>query len=571
MINNSSGGVKLQWPLFRIAVFTLFMSAAVGVVNAQAPPTMAKPDGVAEKISPLLIDQSGLIKTKAMRTTQSAKASSQPANALVKMNDAGEVQVYVHVSNCSAALMNDLQASGLRVEVVNQELQTIQGWLPQSAIASVAANAAVTEVTPPSYRKARAESISDGDALIHANVVRATGNRGQGVRIGLLGDGVDNLAAAQAAGYLPCTITIDPAHKGAGDTGTSLLEIVYEVAPDASLSFSGPATSLEFISALNYLVNTVKCDVIFDDLGFYDEPYFEDGPVAQAVANIVNNVVYISSAGNDGVLHYMGVYNDVSTTSTAWPYSLHAFSGKDVSMQLVIPPQTTIAVFLEWSDKWGQASDDYDLYLYNADLSDNIAASTTRQNGHNNPYEALTYWNATNRPLTVNVLINKYSGIAQTLDLFVWNATSMQFSMSDHAIFGQVAVPGVLSVGAVNAATPNQIAQYSSCGPSLIMFPSKVVRQTPGVVAPDGVLINACDSTSQIFYGTSASAAYTAGTAALVKKAFGNKTPAEIIALIENTATNLGPAGYDNTFGWGLINAEKAAISDAAEFWEAYR
>ena len=50
--------------------------------------------------------------------------------------------------------------------------------------------------------------------------------------------------------------------------------------------------------------------MIVDDLAFYDQPFFEDGALAQKVSTLVQsgNVVYISAAGNDAQLHYQNTF-----------------------------------------------------------------------------------------------------------------------------------------------------------------------------------------------------------------------------------------------------------------------
>ncbi len=77
-----------------------------------------------------------------------------------------------------------------------------------------------------------------------------------------------------------------------------MAEIVHDIAPGAQLAVAAAGTSLEFIARVNDLANTFGADIIVDDIGFHREPYFEDGPVAQAVAAVKDQVVFISSAGN---------------------------------------------------------------------------------------------------------------------------------------------------------------------------------------------------------------------------------------------------------------------------------
>ena len=62
--------------------------------------------------------------------------------------------------------------------------------------------------------------------------------------------------------------------------------------------------------------------------------------------------------------------------------------------------------------------------------------------------------------------------------------------------------------------------------------------------------------------GTSFSAPHVAGVAALVVAANSALTGRQVRALLDATATDLGPAGYDRFFGFGLVNAEAAV--DAA-------
>jgi len=64
--------------------------------------------------------------------------------------------------------------------------------------------------------------------------------------------------------------------------------------------------------------------------------------------------------------------------------------------------------------------------------------------------------------------------------------------------------------------------------------------------------------------GTSFSAPHVAGVAALVAAADGDLSGFEIRVLLDMTATDLGAAGYDRSYGFGLVNAEAAVAAALA-------
>src|SRR5262249_55454745 len=143
---------------------------------------------------------------------------------------------------------------------------------------------------------------SEGDAASRANLARQVGYDGTGVSVGVISDGIDSLAASQATGDLgPVLVPPDPrCHRGSGEEGTAMLQIVHDLAPGATLLFSGPTTSLEMVDTIACLVSA-HAKVIVDDLFFLDQPVFEDGPIAQAAAAAVAaGSSYHTSAANYG-------------------------------------------------------------------------------------------------------------------------------------------------------------------------------------------------------------------------------------------------------------------------------
>ena len=124
---------------------------------------------------------------------------------------------------------------------------------------------------------------TEGDVAHQANVARRDYRvDGTGIGIGVLSDGIDTLAARQAAGDLPERVTVLPGQAGSGDEGTAMLEIAHDLAPGAELYFaegfySGGAQFAANIEALC----EAGADVIVDDIKYFDEPAFQDGIIAQ--------------------------------------------------------------------------------------------------------------------------------------------------------------------------------------------------------------------------------------------------------------------------------------------------
>ena len=99
-------------------------------------------------------------------------------------------------------------------------------------------------------------------------------------------------------------------------------------------------------------------------------------------------------------------------------------------------------------------------------------------------------------------------------------------------------------------------------------------RLKPEIVAPDGTNTSFFFSDTSLddadefpetfpnFFGTSAAAPHAAAIAALMLEANPTLTPGDIYSILEGSAVNMGPAGFDFDTGYGLIDAT-AAIAQA--------
>jgi subtilisin family serine protease len=136
-------------------------------------------------------------------------------------------------------------------------------------------------------------------------------------------------------------------------------------------------------------------------------------------------------------------------------------------------------------------------------------------------------------------------------------------SGNSNLIFSGVTFPanvnGVITVGAIDK--NGNIWNYSSCGTEMdFVAPSggdpgdiRTVDREDDDGFSDG---NYYDN----FNGTSAACPQVSGVVALMLSVNPNLTEAQVRTLLQQTATDMGTAGFDNTFGYGLVNAYAAVL-----------
>ena len=596
-----------------IALLTLVSFALFGApVFADGPPEQAeKEDSVVSSLLQQFIQQresgasqpSQQLATGALvrgqsddsgETSKDAPAGPDPVSSEskddpVRFDSSGNVQVYIHLENTDDDTLQQIRDLGASIEVVNTDWNVLQAWVPIAALDRIAALDAVQEITPPDYGVTKTGSVtSEGDAIHRADLVRAfSGLTGAGVRVGVISDGVNSWTSARSRRDLPSSIEINPENDGNGDEGTALLEIIHDLASGAELAFSGSGSSLGFIEAVLWLANEAfdgeGADIIVDDIGYYSEPYYEDGPVAQAVADaVVGGAVYVSAAGNNANKHYTGTFS-------ADGNGYHDFDSSGAT-DIALRVRLSNAFVLQWNDQFGASANDYDLFVclpglkpVKFNLQNGACRGSTRgQNGDDDPYERITFFFPFSS--VVDVYIRKFSGNASELKLFLLGGAILEHDVPEGGIVGHPAVTGVLAVGAIGAADPgnDEATSYSDRGPSVISFPSSETRQKPDVMGIDGVSVTGSGGfgiplagvSASRFYGTSAAAPHVAGIAALVMEAQRKATPdatkktvADAVAQkLKDTAIDLGDqnsSGYSEVFGYGRADA-LAAIESIA-------
>lgn len=392
----------------------------------------------------------------------------------------------------------------------------IGGWITASNITGLAMQDGIVSLMvqiPP--RTSQIET--EGDYLLGTKEYRnSTGLTGKGITVGVISDGVDGLSDLITAGELPPVKVLS--NKVGGDEGTAMLQIIHDIAPDATLMFHDRGSSqIEYVHALDQLIINGS-QIICDDIT-YVEPFFEDGYVSQNIIDRIlsYNILYVTAAGNFAKEHYQAPFTGYEDQGYQWQM-FNGSQGRD--LHFTVEPGIAGHVILQWNDRFGKSANNYDLFLYD-ESGREIGRSVNLQDGDDDPMEWVRFMNAGGKPREYTVRVVQAAAENALLEMYVLPLSGRSvvldpYTMED-SIFGQQAVKNALTVGAAEP-DPKQVKNqdYSSQGPSLIQYPEKELREKPDIIAPDHVTVLTGSMDSAVFTGSSASAPHIAGLAALI-------------------------------------------------------
>ncbi|RZL30864.1 MAG: hypothetical protein EOP35_23115, partial [Rubrivivax sp.] len=469
---------------------------------------------------------------------------------------------------------------------------TVQASVPVGAVEQLAQRSDVQRVAAAPMARTNAGALTSQGYISHrANSVVTGGYDGSGVRVGVLSDSVDALPALIASGDLPADTVVLPGQSGnpGSSEGSAMMEIVHDLAPGAKLfyatAFNGPTS---FADNIRMLRDVYHCDIIVDDITYFDEGVFQDDEIAVAVNQVVaNGAIYFSSAGNSGNLTsgtsgtWEGDFAAGSASAAPLPagYTLHRFGGVQDYNVLT---GSTIYISTKWSDPLGNSSNDYDMFLLNAAGTTVLCASTDTQTGAGSTPEEACYREA-GWPANSRIVIAKKAS-AQPRALHLDTQRGALSIGTAGATFGHNAGASTTTLAATywnsartgtrpftgGAANPTET--FSSDGPRKIFFNADGTAVTPGnylFASNGGVTLakpdfSAADGVSTKtpgflpFFGTSAAAPHAAAIAALIKSARPDYTRAQILEALRQTALDIRGAGVDRDAGYGLMMAQQA-------------
>jgi hypothetical protein len=563
------------------------MLAAAAFAPASAS-AMSAPPG-APDLSPRLAELAKPAVRSASAAEQAARLSLAASGPGSLLREGNRLVVDVRYDSGAVAGVEALQAAGAEIINVSPRYQTVTiaaRLADLSQIADLPRVGGVTQVLSPIVRADCGGAVrSEGDTQLNASSARASfGLDGSGVTVGILSDSFDRdpTAATHAAGDVasgdlpgpgsPCGSTtpvgvLEDSDSEGADEGRAMAQIVHDLAPGASIDFaSATASRSQFSFAANIrALAAAGAKVITDDIAYFEEPFFQDGPVAVAVNEVVAaGVSYFSAAGNDNLIDKNGrdiasweapKFRDSETCPAAIialskevekaeekeghaPQGLHPSHcmdfnpevAKDDTFGITVEKGETLMVDLQWAEPWSGVGTDLDAFLLNEEekfvevevegesfpdvsVEDNVNVSKT-------PFEFL-FWENTGPEQEVRLVINRYSGGEPRLKFALLEngrgVSKTEYPKSSAGdtvgptIYGHSGAAGAIAVGAVRYnSNPLAPEAFSSRGPVTHYFgpvagPSPAAPIAPQVISKPDLVATDCGVTTFFFQPTPSS------------------------------------------------------------------
>ncbi len=395
-----------------------------------------------------------------------------------------------------------------------------------------------------------------------------------------------------------------------------MLQIVHDVAPGAALGFAtAEGGDLAFANNIEALADTFGAKIIADDIVYFDEPYFQEGPIGQAIDTVTGEgVTYFSAAGNFGSQAYessnVSFMNDTIAGISGSPGSYYNFNPTGTAtdkQQITMTAGQQIDFGLQWDQPFyttNGVTTDLNFYLLNDTTGAVVASSTTDNVATQTPLQLLSYTNSTGATATYDVVIQNAvipagdpgAGTVGTTPGVIkyvnfgsndfGDVIFDNFATNSPTIVPHAADPENMAVGAAPAVEQRTPETFTALGPATFLFDAAGDRLTtpevvdkPNIMSIDGVSTTFFGETTNeyngkpVFFGTSAATPGAAGVAALVLQANPTFTPAQIDARLESTADpdisatagdfNDITTGDPDIVGAGLIDAYRAVFPTA--------
>jgi hypothetical protein len=518
------------------------------------------------------------------------------------------VGINVHVTGLQflGGMASDLENLGMAVSQIDAAQGMVIGYAPLNVLGEITTLPNFSSVTPI-YAPVTflGPDVNEGAALIKANQFQAQqGANGAGQTVGIVSDSINalgNLPLSQSQGVVPGnlitngTITkpnlqiLEDGPAGATDEGRAMAEIVHATAPGANILFSSGDFSPQDMALGIQLLGAAGATQIVDDIGYADEPMFNDGVIAQAVDYVNGHrIFYASAAGNDGNSAFMTSWKSTTATVGGMTGTFLDLGGGNPLQTFTLDPVTVthnpFQSFIKLDTQWDnafleggsifpkfQVNTQINVYITTADGSQILGLNQFYVNDNTlntgEAFQLTPFFNDGSFGTShFAVAFQLVQGPAPTMLRWVNFADTGIDIHALHeggpAIFGHTVAAGAVAVGAVPWFAPTQPEFFSSVGGGIPIlfdqfgnrFSTGQFRVKPDVAGPDGITLSIPLDGSPQFFGTSAAAPHVAAAAALISQRFPNLGPDQVLSLLEANAISVpAGSGRNGLTGFGLI------------------
>jgi large repetitive protein len=513
--------------------------------------------------------------------------------------------------------VTSLKDVGMNITTSSSYYGLAEGWAPVNALPTIAELDQTEAGQAAYYPQTRGEfqgvAYNEAETSLFADAARTQFNvDGTGVTVGVLstsanqftnpGQTVGGLQASYNTGDLdpnnPVTV-IQDGPAGSSDEGRAMMENIHDIAPGAKLDFATAIVGNDLGFGTNIdALQTAGSQLIVDDIGYIDEPFFQDGLISQAIDNVTSKgATYLSAAGNEGPdSGYLSAFR--AATGTVQGVGTGTFQNFSPSgaANMLLPITTGINnanLIFEFDQPFqtqepagstGVVTSQVNIYIINS--SGTVVASGTNNNvAMQEPWDTVTIPTAGSYSVAIQVVSGPNPGHVEFVGFNDTNGAlnvSTQYGSaggtSYPSTYGHSAATDTIGVGATPwwapapylNQTPLASEPFSSSGPSITVFnvngvplSTPTINQSPGVTAPDGGntsffdagttldtsnpplpgqpasstnLVPASQQALPVFFGTSSAAPNATAVAALMLEKVPQLTPAEIREGLEESA-----------------------------------
>jgi hypothetical protein len=529
------------------------------------------------------------------------------------LREGGRVVVEAHFDGGAVAAIGAAEAAGAKLITASRRYQTLVLSVAPADLAALAAVADIEKVEPAVAPQIAAvggagtaavasNGLCEGGSVVtqglgQLNVAAARaafGARGAGETIGVLSDSFDSGTqniygepmASDAHGdevtndlpgpastcggqQVPVQVLAeDPAGQPAAaytDEGRAMLQVVHDLAPQAKLAFAtGLPSEIAYAQNIEKLAAPVSAggagaDVIVDDLAYSSEPFFQEGPVAEAVRRVrEKGVIYLTAAQNESLRNAAGdeissweaptyrsstgcnakvteAIDDLLAETGGGPYEPDCMdfdpsAGVDTEFGITVRPGAEATLVVQWAEPWYGLETDLLGFLVGEGPGgeEEVVSGKGEFTLQTKPWLEFAWTNEAATAKTVQLVIARCSGpncdpaASATADPRVKfgifedgssGVSEIEYPVSaggdivGPVIYGHAGSPAATTIGAVNyeeATTPRSPEVYSSRGPVTHYF-GPVENTTPAAPlgAPEVIQkpdLTATDCASTTFF-----------------------------------------------------------------------